>query len=373
MLVLQPIGAHGKLMLTSPSPELGSTELFLAGGHPYTVDDAIASAIFRGALDGAIEETLALAAAEKQAAEQGLEPGEQALQGSSESFRYKHDLISAGETEEWLGSRGLTTDDFSAWLYQRLCKELIVPAKPSSTESTIPDDFPELLRIHLWLSDQMDELAEQLSQRVAADLEMSASGEELSTESVLKRFLERQRLDEGTLPDWLAALGRDRSWLADTLRTEAAFERMGSLAVTEETRTRKLSSMQLSLARIEIETLDLQSEAAAREAFLCVRDDGTSLAEVALDAGYRAERAEMWMDMLDDTLGHRLLSAAEGEVIGPVQRDGRFKVYQVLRKVRPSVNDPAVARRLDERIVDEFFGDLCSRHIRARDVVRTAK
>ena len=267
----------------------------------------------------------------------------------------------------------MTADDFSGWLYQRLCRELNGFTDRSTKELAIPARFPDLLRVHLWLSGQMNELGEQLSRRVAADLEISRRGETVSSEPVMEDFLQRHRLDERALSGWLAALGRDRSWLAETVRIEAAFNRLISMALTEEARADQLASMQLSLARIEVETLDVDSEAAAREAFLCVRDDGVTLSEMALETGYRAERAQIWLDLLDDPVGQRLLSAAEGEVIGPIERDGRFKVYQVLRKLKPTMTDPAVAHRLDERIVDEFFSTLCARHIRAKDIARIAK
>jgi hypothetical protein len=362
-----------KLMLMNPSPQLGSTALFLAGGLAYTVDDAIASAAFRGALDAAIAETLALAAAEERAEEQDVEVGSDVLQASSESFRHEHDLISAGETEEWLECRGMTADDFGGWLYQRLCRELNGLGDTSNKELAIPARFPDLLRVHLWLSGQMNELVEQFSRRVAADLEIAKRGETVSSEPVMGNFLQRHRLDKRALSGWLAALGRDHSWLAEAVRIEAAFDRLASMALTEEARAHQLASMQLSLARIEVETLDLDSEAAAREAFLCVRDDGATLSEMALETGYRAERAQIWLDLLDDPVSQRLLSAAEGEVVGPIERAGRFKVYQVLRKLKPAVTDPAVAHRVDQRIVDEFFSTLCARHIRPQDIARIQK
>jgi len=362
-----------RLMLMNPSPELGSTALFLARGIPYTVDDAIASAIFRGALDAAIEETLRLAAAEERAAEEGFEADDGQLQASSESFRYEHDLISAGETEEWLEARGLTTEDFGGWLNRRLCEQATASADTATQDLIIPDNFPDLLRVHLWMSDAMDELTTDLSRRIAAGLKTSEQGETPSTEPVMQKFLEQQRLDEPRLSGWLAALGRDRSWLSEAVRLEAAFDRVASLAVTADARNRLLASMRLSLGRIEIETLELDSEAAAREAFLCVRDDGMSLAELALESGYRAQRVEMWTDMVDETLGPRLLGAGEGDVIGPIATVGRFKVCHVLRKLAPVVTDPAVCHRLDEVIVDQFFADLCARHIQAPDTARTEK
>src|SRR4029077_11785104 len=152
------------------------------------------------------------------------------------------------------------------------CRELGDFADTPTKELAIPDRFPDLLRVHLWLSGQMNELAEQLIRRIAAEREISKRGDPVSSESVRENFLQRHRLDERTHSECLTALGRDDAWLAETLRIEAAFDRLASMALTEEARADRLASMQLLLGRIEVETLDVASEAAAREAFLCVRD-----------------------------------------------------------------------------------------------------
>src|SRR5688572_16968245 len=112
--------AHQTLTLMNPSPRLGPAPLFFAQGVRYAVDDAVAAAFFRGAMDSAIDETLRLNAADERAAELGIEPADQVLQASSEKFRSRHNLITAGETEEWLEARNLDTDDFGDWLYLQL-------------------------------------------------------------------------------------------------------------------------------------------------------------------------------------------------------------------------------------------------------------
>ncbi len=352
-----PITAE-KLTLLSPSIRLGSAALFRAHGATSNVDDAVASALFRGELEAAMDETLALAAAEEGAGAEGLDLDDGALQASSERFRYEHDLISAGETEAWLDARGMTTDDFSRWLYQRLCRS----ASESGERSAIPDDFPDLLRIHLWLSGEMETLVKRLRRRIAADLELAQRGEPVSGSQAMKRFLDHHRFDQRDVSEWLSALGRDRSWLETTARIESAFDRLVVEALTEKARTAKLKSMQISLARIEIETLELDSDVAAREAVLCVHDDGTSLAAVARDAGYHADRVQMWADELALPFVQRLLGAAEGEVVGPIELYGRFAVHQLLRKIEPSLADPAVSERVDAAVIDDQFDNLCSRH-----------
>lgn len=352
-----PITAE-KLTLVSPSLRLGPATLFHAHGAAVTVDDAVASALFRGELEDAIGETLALAAAEERAGAEGLVLDDGALQTSSERFRYEHDLISAGETEGWLDARGMTTADFGRWLYQRLCRE----ASGAVQRSTIPDDFPDLLRIHLWLSGEMQVVAKRLRWRIAADCELALRGDPASGAQAMQRFIDRFQFDQSGLSEWLAVLRRDRPWLETAARIESAFDRLVVEALNDDARAAKLKSMQRSLGRVEIETLELDSAAAAREAILCVQDDGASLASVAHDAGYHTDRAENWADDLDPRIAHRLLGTAEGEVVGPIEQHGRFDVYQVLRKIEPSLADPAVSARVDAAVVDDQFDDLCSRH-----------
>ncbi len=352
-----PITAE-KLTMLGPSLRLGSATVFRAGGMAFSVDDAVASACFRGELEAAMAETLALAAIEARMAEEGLEIDDGALQASSERFRYEHDLISAGETEAWLNERGMNTADFGRWLYQRLCRETIAAAE----DDAIPDDFPDLLRIHLWLSDEMGALAKRLRRRVAADVELVQRGKPVSGEAVLKQFLDRRRFDGRSLSEWLSALARDQSWLESAARLESAFDRLVIEALTDEVRTARLSSMGAALTRLEIDTLEFDSAAAAREAALCVHDDGASLASVARDAGYHAERSLMWADDLAGPFVQRLLGAAEGEVVGPIERYGRFAVHQLLRKIEPSLADADVRGRIDEAVLDEYFDTICSRH-----------
>ncbi len=309
---------------------LGSTVLFLGGGRAWTVDDAILDADARGALDEAIEETLALSAA----GESGIEIDDDALQESSERFRYDHELISAGETEDWLATRGMTLDDFAGWLYRRMCAEAVLgrEGEPRTPSSELPatDDFPEQLHVHLWLSGEMDRLGAQFRRRIAAEMELA--GEKLS---------------------------RDDAW-----------DRLTDTVLNEDARRRKLETLRHPLTRLQIDTLVLEPEAAAREACLCVRNDGDALADVAAGAGYAIKRDQIWIK--DDVLPQASF-AAEGELVGPIPIANGFKLCQVVRRIEPSLDDAEVAARVDAMLLDEFFEELCSRHTQLPVAVRTSQ
>lgn len=336
------------------SGRLGSVPLFVAE-RAWTVDDAVAFAAIRGELGTEIEEALARTAAEERVAEEELAIDERELQARSESFRYEHGLISAGETETWLAERGLSAEDFGRWLHQQLCRE-VAPAERPGSGWPIPPDFAGLLRIHLWMSGRMEAIAEQLRRRVAAGRELAAAGEG-AVAAAAWRGLDREEL----LP-WLASWGRDERWLEELATIDGAFERLAERSVTPEARARKLSAMARSLAIVEFDLLELDSMDMAREAMMCVRDDGLALAEVARDAGFRVVHQETSLETLGP-LGERLVAAGDGELVGPLESDGRICLYHVLRKRAPSLSDESVVRRVDEMLVDELFSGLTARHL----------
>src|SRR4029434_10851355 len=84
-----------------------------SGEQEYTARDAIEAAIFRGEFEDKWQKFLRHVAAEERADELELELDESAISDAAEEFRYRHDLITAEETEAWLANRGLTFDDFS--------------------------------------------------------------------------------------------------------------------------------------------------------------------------------------------------------------------------------------------------------------------
>ena len=76
------------------------------GTHEYTAGDAVDAAVFRGELEEKWQAFLRHLAAEERADELELELDESAISAAAEEFRYRHDLITAEETERWLSNRG---------------------------------------------------------------------------------------------------------------------------------------------------------------------------------------------------------------------------------------------------------------------------
>src|ERR1700677_3381696 len=123
--------------------------VFLVDDKSVSVGDVIHAAAFRDALRPAWVDLLRKLHREKIAIESGMEEDEEKVQAMADEFRYDHDLISAEETEEWFATRGLTMDDFHAYVTRRLWDEQLTEhASPAPVDFAFaPSEQRDLLRV----------------------------------------------------------------------------------------------------------------------------------------------------------------------------------------------------------------------------------
>ena len=320
--------------------------MFTTGGKTVAVADVIAAALFRG-------EIAPVAKREERDVDNA------ALQSMAEQFRTERDLITAEETERWLAERGLTLEDFSVFFRRCFWKDAAgEKVEPEAFDSSA--ELHDLLRVELLLSGEFDRMAVRFAWRVAAESECAREAVEIERQ----RFLQRARLHAATLPEWLARLGRDPSWLDKMLRLEASYRRQCDAVLTHEARERMLNALRLPLTRLELETVDLESFDAAREAFLCVREDGVAMAEVAKDGRYPYRCAEIVVEDLPEESRQTILCATPGEVLEPIERGEGFQLCRIIRKIEPDLADAQTRSRVEQRILEGHFSELASTCVR---------
>ena len=341
-----------------------SKVIFVSGEQSFTVRDLIDAALFRGELEPVWQELLRLVAAESKADESELELDESAIDVAAEAFRYEHDLITAEETERWLEERGLTLSDFSDY-FARHYWGGVVDAEPELIDYvSAPDDLRELLLVELILSGELDRMAKRLSWRVAAHHETERNGldpELIAAEK--QRLFERNGLNEKRLPNWLQAMGRDRDWLEEAVQMEAIHRQKSQALLNKQACEHEVATLRLPLTRFELETVELDSLDAAREALLCVRDDGMAMAEVAEEGRYPYRRAELLLEDLPEDLQQKFLSVSAGDVLDPIARGDGFYICRVIEKAEPKADDEAVRARAEARILERHFSELTAKHI----------
>lgn len=350
---------------------IDSKVIFVCADRSVTGRDLLDAALVRGELQLEWENLIQRLAAELRAEVGNLEFDDDAIDTAAEQFRYQHDLITAEETEQWLTERGLTLGDFSAHFVRQYWGQHWddVVAEPLDY-LTASDDSRKLLIEDLILSGELDGMAQRHSWRLAAHQAAggaTVAGELLDQERAA--FLERAGLSEAELPAWLEKLGRDHSWLDETLAMEAIYYRDRAALLSRPAREREIAALRIPLTRFEVETIELDSLDAAREALLCARDDGMTMEEVAAEGRYPYRHPELLLEEIPEELQQKFLSVHPGDILEPIPHGDGFHLCRIIGKAEPEVDDPVVQERADQRILDRHFSDLTNRHIQWRTLL----
>lgn len=301
------------------------TPVFSAGGHCFTWGEVIEAARARG--DWAVLQchVLLLLARERDLVADGALPGSARTRAAANEFRYQHNLLTADELEEWLTRRDITVEEWMA----EMRRSLLEPDEPASAPAPETDALERVCWVHAVCSGKLAEYAQTLAEEVAV-----------------------QQCEEPLTPgpDALATLRGARERFRAAQPTD--------MALATETRNN-----QLGWTRMDLRSLAHRDEMVVREAALCVRQDGRELVDVAADAGAQLSETSLLLDDAEPTLRTRLLTARPGEIVGPLATGTEHLLVLVLRRVPPSLNDPAVRRRAAETIINRALAAEVNRHV----------
>ena len=333
-------------------------------GETYTPRDVIDSALFRGELSEPWQTFLRDSAAAARADELDLELDEGLFDQLGEAFRYRHDLITAEETERWLQARGLDLDCFSDYLVRQCWSNGNVDAvAPEEIDYRLAEDETrDTFTIELILSGQLDQMARRLSWRLAA----FCANKEIDPELIAdkrREFLERVGIEEEQIPEWLESLNRNEEWLERQLAMETAFRKHCDTVLQPQAYQRELVSLRLPLTRFETEVIELESRDAAQEALFCVKEDGMSLEQVADEGRYPYHRRDFFLQDLDDQTQQRFLSVGPDQLLEPIPRTEGFELCHVLRRVEPQADDPAIHGLVSQHLLARYFAELISKYV----------
>jgi hypothetical protein len=348
--------------MTSGESAVRRLGAFHVGQRTITIDDVICAAHCRGELEKSWQRVCECA----QIGASGRQIDEAALQARSEEFRISRDLISAEETERWLEERRLSLDDFGDFLI----RQEISASTAVSSDRQVEDyafasaDLRELLRIDLLFTGDFDRLATALAWRMAAREAVSGSLDANAVASERARFSERTGLIGDKLDNWLLGLGRDVVWFNEMLELEGIFLKQRDELLSVGSRERMLHTLRMPLMRFNLELIEVDSRDAAHEVFECVSADGEPMEEVASGAGYPYRCSHVFYEDLPDHLQPMLLSARPGEILGPIERDGRFELCRLVEKTEFDLADDEVRQRVEAKILERHFSELVARFVR---------
>ncbi len=329
-----------------------------------SVGEVVRSALFRAELEPNVAAVARKDACQQEAERLDLEADEAAVDDAVERFRYENDLISAEETERWLEARGLSAEQLQDYFVRDHWLETLGETADAAGRPPVSAELLDALEAELLLSGAFGPLAAAHSRRLLVRDRTEAPGSVERVEAERRRFLKNARLKPRGVKAWLDVLGRSEAWLEGLLGMEAAYRQQCESILTTDRLARSLSSARLPLTRLEVERVQFDSVDAAREAHLCVREDGLALEEVARQTRYPFERLECLAEDLPEDERQRLLCAPVGEVQAPVETQGVFRLTRVTRREDPELSDAQVRERLERRILDLHFSETGSKDIR---------
>jgi len=333
--------------------------VFSVGQEAYRWEDVLLAAMLWGdwaRLERQAQEGLACLKL-LEANDEECDPDE--VDAAADEFRYARDLLTAEETEAWLRRWGLTVDAWMDYIRRSILRQqraaelpAIVAAHPVS-----PDEIAQAIHAEGVCSGHFARFAQKLAGRAA----VHERGREQGAPVAPDQEPDLPEADAAPLVLPPAAIARVlpglstevcRRRLIALARLERAFERFAAQALTPKAIRDAIQAHHLDWIQLHCRSAVFPDEAAAREAALCVREDGQALGAVARAAQAAARLVRFYLEETQPPARDLFLSARPGELVGPVPSDGAFTLFQVVRKILPSPEDPGVRRRAEGHVLE---------------------
>ena len=306
----------------------GSTPIFSLGDHRFDWSDVkVAAAVWGDWQDVERRARQGLAALRfLEADEREIEA--ERLEAASDDFRERRNLISAEEMTAGLDERGLDADEWIAVIERSLARERCA-AEMDEIVATYPvekEEIDAIAECESFCSGGADSAAWKLA-AVAAFAAAKGALEAPATENDAERESRNGRL-------------------------AALIEELCAGAVTPDAVERMVELHRLDWTTVDCRLAAFGDEDAAREAALCVLEEGEDLAAIAESAGSRLDRSRFVLEDLPAELRQRLLSAEKGKLVGPIVLADRPTLLIVDDKRAPDAGETTVRERAERRLVD---------------------
>ncbi len=333
-------------------------QIFSVGDAVYTWGDVVLAGILWGDWENLAHEVSAgLACLERlDDAEDEEEPlPEDEVNAAAEEFRYARDLVAAEDMEAWLERRGLTVDEWMGYIERSLLvKKWVEDLEAIQREYPVAlDEAEEVILCDAICGGRADAWAKSLATRAAAyarTIQESPEGDGAAGNDAVGALAEEFRDSLAAHPlILLRAIDPERVNLLAGL--EMAWREFSESRLTPHAIREQVAAHQLEWLRLSFSSLVLKDRDAAREAALCIRDDGRSPAEVAADSKAELTEGEWFLDEVDGALRSHLVGATGGDVLGPLEVNDGFAIVSVHGKRPASAEDPLVRARAERSLL----------------------
>lgn len=336
---------------------------FSAGGREYQWLDVFLAAMLRGdwqAFERRLVGGLACAVASDV---DGVRPDDARVEAEATAFRYARELLTSEETTAWLERSGL---DVESWT-EFFVRDLMRRDRADQIEALIQRHRGAILITDEAFiaegrcSDAFSELSRTLAGRAA----VASARPNTSPSSPPSDPTHIDRVLTAHAP-WLEALDRAEtlSRLAHAAHIESLFHAEAREAMTDQALANELARHRMDWMSIDLERLSFADVQAAREALLCIREDGLSLDDLALESRQAVRDTRDLLERLAPEWRDVVLSATADEVLGPIAVGNRFEIALLVGKRPASLDDPLVCARAEEAVVEHLVSKAILAHVR---------
>ena len=258
--------------------------------------------------------------------EEEIDPEE--LESAANDFRYERDLVTAEEAEAWLNQWDLSADAWTECIQRTLLRR-----KWADQLAEIVDHYPVTKK--------------EIRDRLHAEAVCSGYLARFARALAARASAYDKAREEG----WISDPSKSAE-AADRIRLlETSYQRFRDQVVDSQGIKNQINSHRLDWIRFDCLYVLFSQEQVAREAALCVRDDGAQLDEVAANANVALQNAAIYLDEIEPTLRDRFLGAEKGALIGPLNWENAFGLFLIEDKIIPALEDPEIKQRAQESLL----------------------
>jgi hypothetical protein len=278
------------------------------------------------------------------------------------AFRYDRDLLTTEETMAWLEKTGLALEDWTDYLSRNILRDewsLRLPVLLERHRATVTVTDAVFAAEGL-----CSPIFRQFATTLAGRAALAATLDPTATVPPGRPFKIAKLVSRHAM--WLD--GIDSTDLARRLShlsgVEAHFAAQAQALKTEQLLSLQVSRNRLDWMRVDLERLSFKDEPAAREALLCIREDGLTFDDVALDSHQTVRDTAEILERLDPGLRDAVLSASVDELIGPIPIGDRYEIAMLVGKKAADLADSLVRARAEEAVVENLISKAILSHVR---------
>jgi len=286
-------------------------------------------------------------------------PSDEEIDSSMREFRYQNGLISAEDVEVWLKKWGLTTLDWMKYicmsvLRRKWAHNLTDIMKQFSVRD---GEIDQHMKAEGICSGELLSWCRKLAIRVSLfekyKKEWTKYESDEGFQEKMKELLKGYRSNvkkSGQLSILTPKACREK--LEYLVKVDLCFQRFCERVFTEDAINEQIRFHNFDWIRIDCLRLSFPDEQMAKEALLCVKQDGEHFDELAARIQGQIHEDHFYLDCLDSTLHTHFLYAQKGELIGPITMEGNPTLFLLRDKAMPSLNDPHIKQRAQEKILN---------------------